>query len=453
MTAASSRVAARARVQRAVDLLRKGEREEARSILRSVLARDGRNADALHFLGLIEHAAGRPAQAIAHLRRAVEAAPDYTDALNNLANMLQGEGVLDEARDLYRRVLVLAPEHPQTLGNLGAVLRRLGEVAEAERVLRRAIERQPEQVEARCTLGRVLAATQRTEEAIACWREAMRIAPRHPAPPRLLGRTLVAAGRADAAREVYREWVARDPGNAEAAHLLAASSDAAPPARAADGYVRAVFDALAGEFDAHLARLDYRAPALIDEIVSRRLPAPACDLRVLDAGCGTGLCAPFLRPRARAGELAGVDLSPAMLARAARLGLYDELIEGELTSLLRSRPARYDLVVSADTLCYFGALEEVVQAAAHALAPGGLLAFTVEASADPAAAPGYGLSAHGRYCHSVQYVNTTLAAAGFEAVEIVATTLRSEGGRPVAGLVAAASAPARPPHPSSESPR
>jgi len=450
MTTPSSRVAARARVQRAMDLLRRGEREEARSILRSVLARDGRNADALHFMGLIEHADGRPAQAIEHLRRAVEAAPAYADALNNLANLLHGEGALDEARDLYRRVLALAPDHSQALSNLGAVLRRLGELAEAEQVLRRAIERQPGQVEARCTLGRVLAATQRTDEAIACWREAIRIAPRHPAPPRLLGRTLVAAGRADAARDVYRDWVARDPANAEAAHLLAACSDAAPPARAAEGYVRAVFDSLAGEFDAHLARLDYRAPALIDQIVARRLPTSAGDLRVLDAGCGTGLCAPFLRPRARAGGLTGVDLSPAMLARAARLGLYDELIEGELTALLRSRPARYDLVVSADTLCYFGALEEVALAAAQALAPAGLLAFTVEASADPDAAPGYGLSAHGRYCHSMQYVRTTLAAAGFDAIEIVATTLRSEGGRPVAGLVTAASAPTPPSHPPSE---
>ena len=38
----------------------------------------------------------------------------------------------------------------------------------------------------------------------------------------------------------------------------------------------------------------------------------------LDAGCGTGLAGPYLRPLV-SGPLIGVDLSPKMLERAARL--------------------------------------------------------------------------------------------------------------------------------------
>ncbi|MCX4239251.1 class I SAM-dependent DNA methyltransferase [Paraliomyxa miuraensis] len=63
------------------------------------------------------------------------------------------------------------------------------------------------------------------------------------------------------------------------------------------------------------------------------------DLDVLDAGCGTGLCAPLLRPLAR--TLVGVDLSGKMLDQARRRGGYDELIEAELTEMLDAHAARY----------------------------------------------------------------------------------------------------------------
>lgn len=47
-------------------------------------------------------------------------------------------------------------------------------------------------------------------------------------------------------------------------------------------------------------------------------------LDILDAGCGTGLCADVLRPYAK--SLVGVDLSPQMLALAAKQQIYDQLV-------------------------------------------------------------------------------------------------------------------------------
>ena len=69
-----------------------------------------------------------------------------------------------------------------------------------------------------------------------------------------------------------------------------------------------------------------------------------------------------------------------MLARAARTGLYDQLVKSELTAYLAGVEEPYDIVFSADTLCYFGALETFAAGAANALVPGGLLVFTVEAT-------------------------------------------------------------------------
>jgi hypothetical protein len=96
------------------------------------------------------------------------------------------------------------------------------------------------------------------------------------------------------------------------------------------------------------------------------------------------LCGPLLRPFAR--HLRGVDLSERMLQNAKARGGYDALHKAELTAFIQNYAHAFDLIVSADTLCYFGDLEPVCRAAHRALRPGGTLLFTVEALADRAAA-------------------------------------------------------------------
>jgi len=161
-------------------------------------------------------------------------------------------------------------------------------------------------------------------------------------------------------------------------------------------------------------------------------------LDVLDAGCGTGLCGPLGAPYAR--RLVGVDLSTRMLAQAEARKVYDQLFKVELTAYLRDNPGAFDAIVSADTLVYFGPLEEVVAAAADALRPGGRLIFTVESLIDGASDAGYAISHHGRYSHRRDYLERVLMEAKLQP-EIVPADLRLEAGDPVAGLVVRATKP------------
>jgi predicted TPR repeat methyltransferase len=238
--------------------------------------------------------------------------------------------------------------------------------------------------------------------------------------------------------ELYADWVKYNPDNPTARHMYAAAAGEAVPDRASDEYVRATFDSFADDFDENLLDLGYRAPQLLADALERHL-GPVTDsgrLDVLDAGAGTGLCGPLLRGRAR--TLVGVDLSSGMLDKARGRRIYDELTVMELTAFMLSRPTSFDVVVSADTLCYFGALDEALAAAATCLRPDGLLAFTVERWEGADASARFHMGLHGRYMHTQSYVESALLHAGFASGEILPAVLRVELGTDVNGMVVVA---------------
>ena len=128
-----------------------------------------------------------------------------------------------------------------------------------------------------------------------------------------------------------------------------------------------------------------------------------------------------------------------MLEKARGRGLYDALHQQELTAFMAERPAAFDVVVSADTLVYFGELEAAMRAAARTLKPGGWLCFTVEALDQ--GEDGYRLQHQGRYAHSRAYIEAVLEQAGLRIAEIESVFLRNEGGVPVDGWLAVAQRP------------
>jgi predicted TPR repeat methyltransferase len=233
----------------------------------------------------------------------------------------------------------------------------------------------------------------------------------------------------------YRDWLDKEPDNPYVQHHLAASLGELPE-RASDAYVEHVFDKFAADFDTQLATLKYCAPELVADALRAALPAPSAQYDIADLGCGTGLCGPLLKPWAR--SLVGCDLSAGMLARAAPRQVYDELLKAELVQFLVERPGAFDVLVSADTLIYFGELEPVFAAAQAALRPGGVLVFTLEALPDESPT-GYRLTESGRFAHSVAGLRARLAAAGLGVQAVMPVSARHEAGKPVPGwLVTAA---------------
>lgn len=418
-------------VDKAIAWHRAGRLLEAQRAYERILAIEQRHVTALHFLGVLHHQTGNSDLAVETIRHAIELDPEYADAHNNLGNILRETNQFDAAFDCYQRVVTLMPSHADGWNNLGVLLRGRGQYEEAERAYARAIAIDPSHAAAWQNRGSLLARLDQVDVAVTAYRKVLALRPGDTAAYDALSRTLYRAGRTDDAIAVYHEWLEADPGNAVAMHMLAACTGSATPARASDSYVRDTFDAFAGSFDQVLDQLGYRAPGLIGVFLDAVLPAKDAALVIADAGCGTGLCAPYLRPRAR--RLVGVDLSPGMLARARVRHAYDELIEAELTAWLRGRIELYDLIACADTLCYFGALEEPLAGAAAALKRGGRLVFTVEAGADDR--EDYRLDPSGRYAHAAPYLRRTLESCSFESIAIEPVILRRERGHDVRGLL------------------
>ncbi|HWU77060.1 MAG TPA: tetratricopeptide repeat protein [Rhodanobacter sp.] len=415
---------------------RAGQLDTAEALYRKVLQRQAGQPDALHFLGVLCHQRRRSEEGIRLIRMALRATPRHADAHNNLGNIHKECGQLTEAEACYRSALTCHAQHHDALSNLALVLEAQGRSTEAFDAYSALLAQAPQLARAHYLMGMFRCShveqVEDMEQAAACFTSALRLDQTDMRSRAELGTVLYVLGRREKAAELYRDWLIREPDDPVARHMLAACGGDIPPPQASEAYVRTVFNEFSRSFDEQLLKsLDYRAPQILAAALIDRLGAPLARLDVLDAGCGTGLCGPLIRPHAQ--RLVGVDLSDGMLEKARLRGGYDELVEAELTAWLQVSPLTWDVILSADTLIYFGALMPVLSAAHARLRPGGWLAFTLEIL------DGDGdrveLSSSGRYRHTRNHVACALAASGFEESMITAEPLRRELDKQVAGWV------------------
>lgn len=451
----------------ALALHRQGQLDAAETIYRQILQTDPRHGDALQFLGVLAAQRGQAQAAIDLMDQAIAINPENASLWSNRGGALLQLERHAEALDSYDRALVINPRHADALHNRGLTLHKLQRTEEALASYDRALAIRPDYPEALNHRGIALCKLDRRPEAVASFRRALGLRPqtanfhgnlgvalfelRHPesAEKHLrkaldggmhtaevfhsLALILYQRGDFSGAAETYRLWHAHDPDHPIARHMAAAGSHVTPK-RAADQYVAALFDNFATSFETTLLGLGYRVPELLTAQITATLGSSPKPMRILDAGCGTGLAAPLLKPLAR--QLIGVDLSSGMLDKARERGLYDELVVDELCNFMTSRPAAFELIILADTLVYFGSLTEALKTAYRALAPGGILAFAVESRADDG--PDYRLELHGRYSHRPDYVMRLLAAGDYTLQSQEDIVIRRELDAAVTGLAVVA---------------
>jgi predicted TPR repeat methyltransferase len=111
--------------------------------------------------------------------------------------------------------------------------------------------------------------------------------------------------------------------------------------------------------------------------------------------------------------------------------LNGELEVTDMLEGLRTTPdSDIDLVLAADAMVYVADLFPVLKQASRVLAPGGLLAFTLERHDGDGFVMGEGR----RYAHSAPYVRASIEAAGLVVLQLEQQPIRTEAGVPVPSL-------------------
>jgi tetratricopeptide (TPR) repeat protein len=186
---------------------------------------------------------------VALLQRAVDARPDYVDAVVNLGNGLQALGRFEAAAERFEHALSLRPPTAPVLANLGGALAQLGRYPDAIERYEAALELQPELVEARrsladalleigrptdayrhiteaaatgqpsvavqVSLGNILHALGRGQDAIECFENILKVKPDFPHVRCSKANVMRQLGQVDEAIEHYENALDQDPDYAE----------------------------------------------------------------------------------------------------------------------------------------------------------------------------------------------------------------------------------------------
>jgi len=130
----------------------------------------------------------------------------------------------------------------------------------------------------------------------------------------------------------------------------------------------------AATYDAETLSIGYYLPFQVTAWVTRYVPAGEGPL--LDAGCGTGLSGPALKALGY-DDIAGLDLSPEMLALAGSRGAYRELKQAQLGGPLPWPDGHFRAFFSTGVFTIGHAPASSLQELARITRTGGQAIFTV----------------------------------------------------------------------------
>ncbi len=471
-----------------------GQFEQAQYLIGEAVRIDPFNINSMCFRGLALIQLKRYEAAIECFDRALSIKPDFVEALANRATALLELDRGDEALSGFEQVLAIDPNHAISWNNRGnaflaanrcedaiksydmalairpdfheasgnrkqalfrlrgsnsafadsacakgVLLMRERRFEEAIAAFDEALEVKPVFVEAMSNRATALTGLKRFDDAIAAFEPVLTLDPAHAVSWNNRGNALVALKRLEEAVESYTRALALRPDLTEAnENRMNALFELKRTSRCPPAYMRILFDDFASHYDdTMLKKLGYRGHLHLRALADRVLGPIRSGRRILDLGCGTGLVGATFKDLADAGRLDGVDISPRMIEAARRRGIYDDLVLGDLETILNEPGPAYELILAADTMIYLGDLAPTFAGVAKRLEPGGFYIFAVESRQDD----GWEQTSKNRFRHSEAYLRDEAQRAGLVFLDIMDCALRNEGDTPVAGFAVALQKP------------
>ena len=216
----------RAQNEYALSLALAGRTADAMASIRRALVRRPEASSLQRNLALLLMQAGRTEEALPHFRQVVELEPTFVKGRQEYARALAAAHRLPEAMDQVRAGLQLLPSAPGPHLELGALLTQAERPAEALTEFETAVRLAPDDAHARNELGRALQILGRDREAAVHFDAGLRLEPANPTLLYNHGRALIATGRPADALPPFTRLAALQPDSA-AAHFALANTFAA----------------------------------------------------------------------------------------------------------------------------------------------------------------------------------------------------------------------------------
>lgn len=382
-------------------LLKNKELEAAKTQFMNVLTLNPDSIEALFYLGVLHLDAGSLEDAESAFIQVLEAQGEHTQALVNLGVIALKKEQNQIAVDYFSKALALDNEEMDARNNLAATFMHHDRFENALMHYDVLLKKEPNNIEYLYNSGVAQMALGHLNEATLFFDQVIRLNPNHGPSLNNLAAVYLKLDMRETSRDYLERALKVDVNDSISRHMLNAIAGITQ-AQSTPDYAQNLFNNYALYYDQHMqGPLQYSIPSHIGRLL-HQLPLKVID-KALDLGCGTGLTGISLRDFSK--HLTGVDIAEKMLIHAKEKGIYDKLVQDELINFLQEDKNRYDLIVAADVIPYFGDLKELIQLVSNHLTKEGYFIFTTEINENN---PWF-LESSARFSHQPQYVNALAA--------------------------------------------
>lgn len=362
---------------------------------------------------------------------------ENTSALIILGNIAYKQKKYTDALTYYKKAYELNIENPVSVVNIANTYFELKDFDEAIFYTEKAVELTPNDAWSYNNLSQLYQKKNRYEEALGAGYKAVERSDEEGrnAHHINLGYMLyeISLEYRELALAYAKKWLQKYGGNEVVNYMAKSVLNDEVLERANDEYLKNIFDVFAPDFEKVLQDLEYQCPEHINNFLQEIFGVkPQKKMRILDAGCGTGLCGKYLKKYAKIFGLHGVDISKEMIKEASKKRLYNKLFVEELLSFLSGKKDEYNLVVSTDVFIYFGDLTELFLKLNKAVKKDGRVIFSVSENIENDEVV---LHSSGRFAHSEKYIKKLISKTGFVLEKISREHIRNEGEKKVFGFI------------------
>lgn len=363
--------------------------------------------DAMINLGIALIAQTKEEEGSACLLTVIKAQPKNLRAHFELGKFFLNKNLFGDANNEFLALTKLEPNDPAVLTSIIREWLAHKRFNEAKIYCEKLLKTQPKNIETLYNLAVIETKLNKKEDAINHYQLILQLQSDYFPALNNLAVLYLEKRDLDTAKHYFKQALKMQPNNEAIQYTLNAIEGKMPLDKAPKAYVQNLFDAYADHFDVHVRKaLQYKVPELLFDAISHTTDKK--ELKILDLGCGTGLCGEIFKPHAQ--QLIGVDLSPKMIEAAQQKNIYDKLIVADNLEYLKDKKNIFELILAADVLVYIGDLRPILTACFNALKQNGLLAFSTEVCE----IQGFAMQPSGRFCHSKNYIQSLAKKIGFK---------------------------------------